>query len=106
VLRFNLEEVHIIEAIKSARKVQEFLWGEYNDKWDLEEWKRMFTKRICKINDIDPKNPHAKIELKKRLLQNAALCVAMLALMDEQELNETCDIPSNLPSYATDKIQD
>ena len=43
------------------------MWGEHNANWGLEEWKRMFRKRVVKIDDIDPENPHATIELKKRL---------------------------------------
>jgi hypothetical protein len=93
------EEKYLFEAIMSARKVQEFLWGEYNKQWDLEEWKLMFKKRIVKIDDIDPMNPHAKIELRKRILQNTALGIALLNLIDKDDLKETCSIPSNLNQY-------
>jgi len=96
---FTNEEQYLFDAIISARKIQEFLWGEYNSQWDLEEWKRMFKKRIVKIDDIDPDNPHAKIELKKRILQNAALCIALLNMVDNDKINEDCNIPSNLPQY-------
>lgn len=98
-LKLNNEEQYLFDAIISARKIQEFLWGEYNSQWDLEEWKRMFKKRIVKIDDIDSNNPHAKIELKKRVLQNAALCIALLNVIDNDMINENCNIPSNLPQY-------
>ena len=99
ILGFTNEEIYLFNSIKSARKVQEYLWGEYNNKWDLEEWKRMFTKRMVKITEIDKENPHAKIELKKRLLQNTALGVAMLAIIDDNNICDKCDIPSNLQKY-------
>jgi len=101
LLGLTAEEVYLFSSIKSARKIQDFLWGEYNSKWDLEEWKRMFSKRMVKITDIDVENPHAKIELKKRILQNTALGIAMLKKIEKNEINETCNIPSNLPQYNT-----
>lgn len=52
------EEKIILEAIKSARTVQNFLWGKHNKQWGLEEWRRMFRKRVAKIDEIDTKNPH------------------------------------------------
>ncbi|MCA9388913.1 hypothetical protein KC644_04120 [Candidatus Berkelbacteria bacterium] len=96
------QEEIIKEIILAARKIQDFLWGEPNKNWGLEEWKRMFRKRIVKIDDIDPANPHAVIELKKRLLQNAALSVALLIRLDNGlPGKENVDVvPSNLPEYA------
>lgn len=52
------EEQYLFDAILAARQVQEFLWGKYNNKWDLEEWKRMYRKRWAKIDEIDKDNPH------------------------------------------------
>ena len=43
VLILNREQIK--EVIISARKLEEFLWGEYNDQWNIEEWRRMFRKR-------------------------------------------------------------
>lgn len=94
------EEQYIGEALKAARSVQEFLWGEHNGEWTIEEWKRMFRKRMAKIDEIDPGNPHAKIELKKRLLQNAALAIALMAMIDKGPMPTECNTPSNLPQYA------
>ena len=42
----------------------------------------MFRKRIQKIDDIDVNNPHAIIEMRKRLMQNAALSVALMKILD------------------------
>ena len=97
------EEEQIKEVIIAARTLEEYLWGEYNGEWNIEEWRRMFRKRIKKIDDIDVNNPHAIIEMIKRLRQNAALSVALMKILDSKgiPLNE-CDIPSNLPQYADD----
>lgn len=42
------EEEVIKEAIIAARKVQEFLWSDMNNEAGLEEFKRMFRKRLKK----------------------------------------------------------
>ena len=90
------EEEQIREVIIAARKLEEYLWGEYNDAWNIEEWRRMFRKRIKKIDDIDVNNPHAIIEMRKRLMQN----VALMKILDTKGiLTNKCDIPSNLPQY-------
>lgn len=96
----NNEETKILEAIICARTMEEYLWGEYNGQWNIEEWRRMFRKRIQKIDDIDPSNSHAKIEMRKRLLQNAALSIALLHILDTNGIPiKDCDIPSNLQQY-------
>ena len=46
------EEKQIMEVIIAARKLEEYLWGEYNGQWNIEEWRRMFRKRIQKIDDM------------------------------------------------------
>ena len=99
------EERYLFDSIISARKVQQFLWGFVNADWGLEEWRRMFRKRLSKIDDITLGNPHWKVELKKRLLQNTALGIALLALLEIRDLKEGIhsDIPSNLEEY---KAQD
>ncbi len=61
----------------------------------------MFRKRIQKIDDIDINNPHAIIEMRKRLMQNAALSVALMKILDTKGIpKDKCEIPSNLPQYA------
>ena len=96
------EEKYLHAAIMAARKIQTFLWGEANGAWGLEEWRRMFIKRVRKIERIDPENPHAIVELKKRLLQNAALSIALLGILHFKRPLDIAndDIPSNLPEYA------
>ncbi len=95
------EEQYLFDTVISARKVQQFLWGFVNDEWGLEEWRRMFRKRLKKIDDIDSSNPHWKVEMKKRVLQNTALGIALLALIDRGNLAEGIHptVPSNLPAY-------
>lgn len=94
------EEQYLYSAVVAAREIQEFLWGEFNDAWNLEEWRRMFRKRLSKIEDIDIANPHAKIEFKKRILQNAALCIALLNVIDRGGIQRRSKAPSNLKQYA------
>jgi hypothetical protein len=68
----------------------------------LEEFKRMFRKRVAKIDEIDMKNPHWKIELKKRLLQTAAIAVNLLTKLDLNSLKYSGihpTLPSNLNQY-------
>ena len=98
---FTDEEEQIREVIIASRRLEEYLWGEYNGKWNIEEWRRMFRKRIQKIDDIDVNNPHAIIEMRKRVMQNAALSIALMKILDTRGIpvNE-CVIPSNLSQYA------
>jgi hypothetical protein len=91
------------EAIKAARRVQTFLWGEANGSWGLEEWLRMFRKRVAKLEEVKRDNPHAAIELKKRLLQTAALSVALCGIIDKEGVPWDAAPeapPSNLPQFA------
>lgn len=98
--KLTKEEEQIKEVIIAARTLEEYLWGEYNGEWNIEEWRRMFRKRIQKIDDIDVNNPHAIIEMRKRLMQNAALSVALMKILDTKGIpTNKCDIPSNLPQY-------
>lgn len=100
-MKMSSEEKQILEVIKAARITEEYLWGEYNGQWNIEEWRRMFRKRIVKIDDIDINNPHALIEMRKRLLQNAALSVALMKILDTKGIpTNKLNIPSNLPQYA------
>ena len=96
-------EKHIAEVLRAARTIQDFLWGEHNINWGIEEWRRMFRKRIKMIDTIDPKNPHALIEFRKRLLQNAALCVALLERLEQGIPQEGYPVPSNLSAYKEKK---
>lgn len=96
------ERAALIAVIGAARQVQTFLWGEANGSWGLEEWIRMFRKRVAKLEDIKRDNPHAAVELKKRLLQTAALSIALIGIIDRDGVpwDVASDAPpSNLPQY-------
>jgi hypothetical protein len=95
----SVEESKIFEALICARKIQTFLWGKHDGSHGLEQWRQMFIKRVWKIELIDDDNPHAMIELKKRLLQNAALSIALLAILNESAVLKEVEINSN-PSEA------
>ena len=80
---FTDEEEQIKEVIIASRKLEEYLWGEYNCQWNIEEWRRMFRKRV---------------------LHYAALSIASMNILDTKGIPTThCDIPSNLPQYAESK---
>jgi len=87
---YSKEEKIIAEAIIDARKVQEFIWQNcsllhFSLESEKEKWVEIFQKRVDKINEINFNNPHCKIELRKRLLQQAALSIlALRILMDEE----------------------
>jgi hypothetical protein len=100
----TIEERHIIDVIKAARQIQEFLWSDMNDESGLEEFRRMFRKRVAKIESISMDNPHWRVELNKRLLQTAAICVNLMAKNATGRLTHAGvhpTMPSNLPEYAT-----
>ena len=97
------EEQNMIEVMKAARKIQDFLWGHMNKDIGLEEFKRMFRKRVAKIDEIDMENPHWKVELRKRLLQTAAISVNMITKLDNNKIVHHGIHPtleSNLPQFA------
>lgn len=102
------EDVTIFEVIKAARTIQEFLWSGMNEDAGLEEFRRMFRKRLAKIEEIRLDNPFWRTELKKRLLQTAAIAVNLIHKLDSgQELGEGVHptLPSNLSEY-TEKVED
>jgi len=97
------EKRALAAAIEAARQVQTFLWGTANGEWGLEEWLRMFRKRVAKLEEVKQDNPHAAVELKKRLLQTAALSVALIGIIDRDGVPWDAAPgapPSNLPAFA------
>lgn len=99
----NCEERIMVETMKSARSIQNFLWGESNGEWGWEEWLRMFRKRVAKLEEVDRSNPHADVEGKKRLLQVAALGVALIQVILKSGIPWDASPnapPSNLPGYS------
>ena len=102
--RRTSEEQNIAEVIKAARTVQDFLWDGMNAKCGLEEFRRMFRKRVAKIEAITMDNPHWRVELNKRLLQTAAICVNLMTKSATGRLTHDGihpTLPSNLPGYAS-----
>jgi len=101
------EELIIIDIIKSARKIQDFIWGDMNKEAGLEEYKRIFRKRLVNMEEIKTTNPHWEREMKKRLLQVAAMSVNMIYRLNQHDVTEGIHptLPSNLDDYAK-KIED
>ncbi|MBT6217839.1 MAG: hypothetical protein HOI42_13880 [Candidatus Marinimicrobia bacterium] len=100
--KIKTEDQTIVEILKAARLIQEFLWGDMNDACGLEEFKRMFRKRLAKIDQIDVSNPHWRTELKKRVLQTAAISVNLITKLDNGKVTFSGThpfLPSNLPDY-------
>ena len=96
------EEQYILQVIRAARVIQEFLWSDMNVESGLEEFRRMFRKRVAKIEAISMDNPHWRVELNKRLLQTAAICVNLMAKMAGGRLTHDGihpTMPGNLPDY-------
>ena len=96
----NLREfLYMLRALFAARRIQTFLWGSTDHNYGLEEYRRMFRKRWIKLDEINTNNPHWHIEFRKRLLQNAALCIALMALL----AGHASSSESNLKQF-TDKV--
>lgn len=94
------EEQNMVEVMKAARMVQDFLWSDINEQCGIEEFKRMFRKRVCKIDQIEISNPYWKVELRKRLLQTAAIAVNCITKLDNDLLIKiNPDFLSNLPEH-------
>ena len=101
-IRLTNEEQYIFQVIQAARVIQEFLWADMNVESGLEEFRRMFRKRVAKIEEISMDNPHWRVELNKRLLQTSAICVNLMAKTANGRLTHDGvhpTMPSNLPDY-------
>jgi hypothetical protein len=97
------EHETIAEVIEASRTIQEFLWGDMNEGAGLEEFKRMMRKRVAKVDEIDISNPHWRVELKKRCLQTAAICVNIITKIDNDQITHGGihpSLPSNLPQFS------
>lgn len=85
------EEKLITEAILQAREIQEYIWADLSmslKPFDKRVWVSIFKKRVDKIEGINPFNGNARVELRKRILQQGALSILALRLLDEQEEKE------------------
>jgi hypothetical protein len=96
----STEEQATYEVIRSARQVQEFLWGDINTGCGLEEFRRMLRKRLSKIDGITQKNHYWRVEMRKRLLQLAAISINVIGKLDGGHDFTSSDIVSNLPQHA------
>jgi len=80
----------IIEALEAAETVQDFLFKDKNlsvktFEESRDEYIKCFQKRVDKITEININNPSWKIELKKRVLQQASLSIKLLQYLSESE---------------------
>lgn len=83
------EEQIIFEVIVAAREVQDFLWQDMSLQYQdfqnsFQIWLDVFQKRVVKISQIDFNNPSAKVELRKRILQQAALSIQALKVLSNE----------------------
>jgi hypothetical protein len=76
------EEECVKNVILSARHIQEFLWSEDRERTSLFDFERMLYKRLTKISEIDRSGKHWKVELRKRLLQLAAISINLIYRLD------------------------
>jgi len=89
-IEYDKEERAIAEAIAHAREVQEYIWQElsyYGKPFipNLGLWFSVFPKRVDKMKAIDPDHPNFKVELRKRILQQAALSIIALKMIDDEK---------------------
>ena len=96
-INYTPEEKIISEAIINARKIQDYIWADLNlinKNFNKETWVNVFSKRVIKIRDINEKSPNYKVELRKRVLQQAALSILALRILDSQHTYHTLTIGS------------
>jgi len=100
-LGFTSEEIQLAKIVLAAREIQTFLWSEVNGEAGFEEWRRMFRKRVAKMDAIDPGHMHAAVEMRKRVLQVGALAVGFLHLLMTKGVTEAePGYVSNLPQHS------
>lgn len=88
MVNYDREEKIIFQAVLKARYIQDYLWKDrsYTKKSYIDNhknWLKAFQKRVDKIALIQFDNDSYIIELRKRLLQQAALSIAALGLLDK-----------------------
>lgn len=75
------------EALRDARSIQNFLWAEeaqvYNEPFDPDRWYPLFQKRVDRIGMVQKHSPHWKVEVRKRLLQQASLSLRAIIALNE-----------------------
>lgn len=78
------DEVLIREVLLCARNIEEYLFEEsslINQSFSKDIWVDIFQKRVNKIKEIDINNPSYRVELKKRIVQQAALSIKALVAL-------------------------
>jgi len=97
---FSQDEKLIAEAMLAGRKVQEYLWNDLSllrQGFELNDWQKVFQKRIDKICELDINSKSYKVELRKRILQQACLSILAMKVLDntlefpmlEEEVDKT-----------------
>lgn len=78
-----------LEAMEDAARLQEFLWADQSwtlREFDLTGWVKLFQKRVDKIaalKDLDLNHGLPwRVEMRKRLLQQAALSIKAILVLD------------------------
>jgi len=75
--------IYVLHALMAARRVQDFLWGPGKTRdQDWQTWMSVIEKRIGKMNSINRASRHWQVEARKRLLQIAAVSIAMIEWID------------------------
>lgn len=76
-----------LRALMAARTVQDYLWGPVpgqRPNADFDGWVRVIESRIGKMRAIDRSgNRLWRVETRKRLLQIAAVAIAMIEWIDQ-----------------------
>jgi hypothetical protein len=73
----------VFRTLLAARTVQDFLWGPKrtsSQSWDT--WINVLEKRIWKMREVDRTGRQWQVEARKRLLQVAAVAIAMVEWID------------------------
>jgi len=100
-----LQLVRFVRVGLAARTIQDYLWnqpgkraGNHADPEPYEAWLSQLEKRISKMRQIQPSKSW-QVEARKRLLQVAALAVAMMEAIDNGVTPEYCDECGAQPSH-------
>ncbi len=74
------QEHAIADVLRAARDVQDFLWGtpDQRPEMTMSRLVRELEKRIRKLDEVDLSRPTHVVEVRKRLLQVAALSIAWI----------------------------
>jgi hypothetical protein len=77
-------------AMLDAHSIQCFLWADedwIDQPFDSRDWASAFQKRVDAIRSIDRSRPSWKVELRKRLLQQASLSLKAIMALDNDNKN-------------------